>query len=326
MKPRNLPVSAEFISATDKTEQAEAMSDFAVWLRNLDPTRDPDLQALRDFANANAAEWPYGSNDVGDYIAVVSAHAADVNRNSLLATLARYFATWKSTGQTVSQGFWARILTGVTDHLGVVLLALFGVLVAAILTIGIFYGNFLSSIAKPEQARGLITFLFSVSTIAIFLLIAVATFYMDKTQLGDRFDKAKDVLTLMIGIFGTILGFYYGSLANPTGEGGAMRLANIEVSSVEVAPDEKTTVTATVLGGIAPITYDLYFSDLTGKVKTDTLTVKDKPVTGGAIAQPVTIPADVKKPTAIIFTLGARDAKGNQAQGTGTLLVVPKSP
>jgi hypothetical protein len=207
------------------------------------------------------------------------------------------------------------------DHWGAVSLALFGVLVAAILSFGIFRGNFLSSIAKPEQARGLITFLFSVTTIAIFLLIAVATFYMDKTQLGDRFDKAKDVLTLMIGIFGTILGFYYGSLANATGEGGVMRLANIEVPSVVVAPDEKTTVTATVLGGIAPITYDLYFSDPTGTVKTDTLTVKDKPATGEAIAQAVTIPADITRPASVTFTLVARDVKGNQAQGMGMLIV-----
>jgi len=146
---------------------------------------------------------------------------------------------------------------------------------------------------------------------------------MDKTQLGDRFDKAKDVLTLMIGIFGTILGFYYGSLANPTGEGVAMRLANIEVPSVVVAPGEKTTVTATVLGGTAPITYDLYFSDPTGTVKTDTLTVKDKPATGGAIAQAVTIPADITSPASATFTLVARDVKGNQAQGMGMLIVQP---
>ena len=223
------------------------------------------------------------------------------------------------------QGFWPRALAAVTEHLGAFMLVLFGALIAAILTLGIFGfgGSLLTSIAKPEQARGLITFLFSVSTIAIFLLIAVATFYMDKTQLGDRFDKAKDVLTLMIGIFGTILGFYYGSLANPTAE---MRLANIEALNKVVAPGEQLTVTATVLGGTTPITYDLSFSDLTGAVNAGALAVKDKPVTGGAITQTVKIPADVTKPTAIIFTLGARDARSNQAQGTGTVLVMPKSP
>jgi len=301
------------------------MSDFAVWLKNLDPAHEPGVQALQEFAKTSAADWPYGSNEIGDYIAVVTARAADADRNALLAALARYFAMWKASGQTGPQGFWARALTLVTEHLGAFMLLLFGVLIAAILTLGIFGfgGNLLTSIAKPEQARGLITFLFSVSTIAIFLLIAVATFYMDKTQLGDRFDKAKDVLTLMIGIFGTILGFYYGSLANPTGEGVAMRLANIEVPSVVVAPGEKTTVTATVLGGTAPITYDLYFSDPTGTVKTDTLTVKDKPAPGGAIAQAVTIPADITSPASATFTLVARDVKGNQAQGMGMLIVQP---
>jgi hypothetical protein len=299
------------------------MSDFAVWLSNLNPAHEPNVQVVQEFAKTNAADWPYGSNEIGDYMAVVTTHAADADRSALLTALARYFATWKASGQTGPQGFWARVLAGVTEHLGAFMLVLFGVLIAAILTFGIFRGNFLSSIAKPEQARGLITFLFSVTTIAIFLLIAVATFYMDKVQLEDRFDKAKDVLTLMIGIFGTILGFYYGSVANPAGE---MRLANIEASKKVVAPGEQVTVTATVLGGTTPVIYDLDFSDLTGAVNTGGLTVKDKPVTGGAIVQPVTIPADVSKPTAIVFTLGARDAKGNQAQGTGTVLVIPKSP
>jgi hypothetical protein len=216
----------------------------------------------------------------------------------------------------------ARTLAAVTGHWGAFLLALFGVIVAVILTAGIFWGTFLTSIAKPEQARGLITFLFSVSTIAIFLLIAITTYYMDKSQIDERFNKAKDLLTLMIGIFGTILGFYYGSLANPTGDS-TLRLTNIEVPSVVVAPGSKTTVTATVLGGTAPITYDLYFSDPTGAVKTDALNVRDQPATGGTIAQPVTIPSDITRPASVTFTLVARDVKGSQAQGMGMLIVQP---
>jgi hypothetical protein len=287
------------------------MSDFAVWLKNLNPTHDPELQALQDFAKTNAPDWPYGSNDVGDYIPVITAHAVDANRNALLAALARYFAAWKQTGQTAPQGFWAGIVAKAAGaRWGVFSLGLFGLLIAVILTYGIFYGNFLGSIAKPEQARGLITFLFSVSTIAIFLLITIAL-YWDNAQVEERFNRAKELLTLMIGIFGTILGFYFGSLTNPTSEG-AIRLANIEVPNVVVAPGDKTMVTATVLGGTAPITYDLYFSDPTGTVKTETLTVKDKAANGGAISQSVTIPAEVTKPASVTYTLVAAKQKATK--------------
>jgi hypothetical protein len=67
----------------------------------------------------------------------------------------------------------------------------------------------------------------------------------------------------MIGIFGTILGFYYGSLTNPTSEANVprMSLADVGVPSIIVSPGDKNTIAATVLGGTSPLTYDVYFSD-----------------------------------------------------------------
>jgi hypothetical protein len=300
------------------------VSDFGVWLKNLNPGGDVNIRALQDFTGANAAVWPYWSNDIADYIRVVSAHATDTTLDMLASTLARLFADWKASSRPPETSFWSRVLVPMAGRLGPFLLAVFGLIVAAILTYGIFFGNFLTSVSKPDQARGLITFLFSFSTIAIFLLVAITTFWMDKSNLGDRFEKAKDLLTLMIGIFGTILGFYYGSLTGKPGEGAqGISLANVGVPNVLVAPGENTTVTATVQGGEAPVNYDLYFNDPTGTVNADGLQVKNKLANGGAIAQPVTIPADIHRPTSITFTLVAHDAKGQQAQSVGTLIVRP---
>jgi hypothetical protein len=47
------------------------------------------------------------------------------------------------------------------------------------------------------------------------LLIAITTFWMPKDDVQVRFEKAKDLLTIVIGVLGTILGFYFGSLAGP---------------------------------------------------------------------------------------------------------------
>jgi len=301
------------------------VSDFSVWLKNLNPGDDVNIRALQDFAGANASTWPYWSNDIADYMKIVTAHATDTTLDTLMSTLARLFADWKVSSRPAEPGFWSRVL-GSMGRLGPFLLAAFGLIVAAILTYGIFFGNFLSLMAKPDQARGLITFLFSFSTIAIFLLVAIATFWMDKSNLGDRFEKAKDLLTLMIGIFGTILGFYYGSLVGKAGGGAqGMSLANVGVPNVLVTPGERTTVTATVLGGEAPVSYDLYLNDPTGTVNTGGLQVKNKLANDGAIAEPVTIPADVHRPTSITFTLVAHDAKGQQAQSVGTLIIRPET-
>jgi putative Ca2+/H+ antiporter (TMEM165/GDT1 family) len=303
-----------------------AMNDFAVWLKNLPSEQDADLQALQAFAATHGGTWPYGSNDVGDYVPVVAQQATDATRGQLLSTLARRFADWKVTCGANQPGFWKRLGSGIVGNLGPILLALFGLIVAGVLTYGIFFGRFLSSIADPEQARGLITFLFSFTTIAVFILVAVTTFWMDKAQVEERFNKAKDLLTMMIGIFGTILGFYYGSLAHHGNEQNplAMSLANVGVPSVIVAPGDKTTIGATVMGGAPPLTYDVFFSDPTGSIKTDDLTVQGRPIKDGKIAEPVTIPAGVTKPLPLTFTLAIHDANGNQTQAIGTLIVQPK--
>jgi hypothetical protein len=68
--------------------------------------------------------------------------------------------------------------------------------------------------AATDKARGLITFLFAFATIAIIILIAIATFWMSKDDVEVRFSKAKDLLTIIIGVLGTILGFYFGQIVS----------------------------------------------------------------------------------------------------------------
>jgi hypothetical protein len=58
--------------------------------------------------------------------------------------------------------------------------------------------------------------LFSFITIAVILIVIIALLWMDKDEdLDNRFTKAKDIIAILVGILGTIVGFYFGS--NPTG-------------------------------------------------------------------------------------------------------------
>ena len=82
------------------------MSDFAVWLKNLDPGSNTNLGALKDFAQSNAQAWPFGSNEIGDYISVVNKSADDESmRSSHISALADAFVQWKLVIQTPAPGF-----------------------------------------------------------------------------------------------------------------------------------------------------------------------------------------------------------------------------
>ena len=73
----------------------------------------------------------------------------------------------------------------------------------------------------PSSTRGLITLLFSVGKMVIaVVLILTAVFHdEDEDKAKARFDRAKEVLTLLIGVFGTIVGFYFGSVGREQGGG-----------------------------------------------------------------------------------------------------------
>ncbi len=103
--------------------------------------------------------------------------------------------------------------------LGAIGLIAAGLVIAAVFIYGIFFeSSFLSSIGDPGQARGLITFLFAFGTIAVILIISICAFWAHIDEVEQRVGLAKDILTILIGIFGTIIGFYFGS-AGTSGNG-----------------------------------------------------------------------------------------------------------
>jgi hypothetical protein len=75
-------------------------------------------------------------------------------------------------------------------------------------------GQFLLQLQKTDVSRGLITFLVAVITVAIALslVIWVLVSNLDNEDLKIRFASAKEILSTLVGILGTILGFYFGSV------------------------------------------------------------------------------------------------------------------
>jgi len=293
------------------------MATFAQWLRN-QTNNDPDLQELKAFASTDAANWPWWSENRAEYEARVQTEPDPATQLRLMRALATYFERWSNTARTTQT-------LSTVQKVGGTLLGVFGAIFFIFLFWGLFFQpTFFTSLAGVEQARGFITFLFAFAVIAVIILIAVTIFWLDIGQeLDDKFSKAKDLLTIIIGVFGTILGFYYGSLI-----GGESRLAvtNVELSKPVPSAGDTVKISATIFGGTAPYTYEIQFSDPTGEAQeASKLTIKSKKADStGIITESVTVPANVKQPTSLTFTIIASDAKGAQARATGTMVIVPK--
>jgi hypothetical protein len=209
-------------------------------------------------------------------------------------------------------------------NIGQIVLTLAGLLIAAILVYGIFINtNFFALVGHADNARGLITFLFAFGTIAIAVIIAIALFWMPVEELKERFDKAKDLFTILIGILGTIIGFYFGTASRSPSN---VSTSALILSANAAAPGDKITVSTKATGGTAPFTYDIVFIDPSGGVDLNKLNLKGRTSGTGDISEQIQVPADVAMPATLFLKISIRDSRGSIAESTSqTLSIIPKS-
>lgn len=121
-------------------------------------------------------------------------------------------------------GVWQRAATNLSQFvLGVAAISVMGGILAGLLLPSL---GFRQAMGSPEIARGVITFLFAFGTISIALLIAAASYWVKEPEkLKIRFDYAKDVLMVLIGILGTIIGFYFGKTDGPPPQADGQQIA-----------------------------------------------------------------------------------------------------
>ena len=152
---------------------------------------------LQRFRQSHPSAPPFQSSDVSDIADYVQEHAADGTADEWLRKLIDLYSS-RDDRAGVSFGSLALMLGGLV--------------VASIITAGVFFSEgFLPLLADPDVARGLVTFLFSFATIAVFVISAIAIFWVNPEEVDRRASYAKELLAVMIGVFGTILGFYFGS-------------------------------------------------------------------------------------------------------------------
>lgn len=103
-------------------------------------------------------------------------------------------------------------------------------------------------LVEPGAARGLITFTISVATIGLAFTLVYQAFYSSDAGTGgaERFRRAREVFTGLMGILGTIVGFYFGSA-----DGGVPRM---EVAQMRLIGTQLRTHAT---GGTAPYRYSI---------------------------------------------------------------------
>lgn len=109
--------------------------------------------------------------------------------------------------------------------------------------------NLLNRLHDPEYARGIITYLFSVGTIGVILLVVFANL---AGLLHDKqYDNAKTFVSLLLGLFGTIVGFYYGQAthADDRTVTASVEVADLQITAIAA---DSVVVAGVVTGGRPP--------------------------------------------------------------------------
>ena len=222
----------------------------------------------------------------------------------------------ESDGRSILHEFW-RTITGNIFQTSVVIVAMvfiFGLIVSIWRAESV-----ISPLADAQYARGLITFLvaFAAILIAIILTLYAVLSGSDEHQ-EERFNRGKEVLTIFIGVLGTIVGFYFGSA--PASEAVPLSASPVIVSSEQPVNGETISVMGFVSGGTEPYTYSILFSppDIVGNVENGTST-------DGVIQQRIPISASIISDTAVSLQVNVQDSTGERIEmGRKTIQVLAK--
>ena len=156
-------------------------------------------------------------------------------------------------------------------------------------------------LSKTEVARGLITFLIALITIAMAIILVLYGLTNTAPDFKDRFGLTKEIFTFLIGILGTIVGFYFG--LSPGAQIQNLQISPLYITEKTPPKGQSTTIIGFITGGKPPYSYSLTFTP------TDIQPI-DNTTPNGYIEQRINIPAGSAPPpsnTTVRFQISVRD-------------------
>jgi hypothetical protein len=125
--------------------------------------------------------------------------------------------------------------------------------------------SLVDKIGDINIARGLITYVVTVGTIAIAMMLVISAIVT--RDFNTRVSAGKEVLAILIGVLGTIVGFYYGAATKEAGANNGANNQTAQTSSapVTITPPQLTsgppaTFSTKLSGGTAPYSYSVRFT------------------------------------------------------------------
>jgi hypothetical protein len=186
----------------------------------------------------------------------------------------------------------------------------------------------LTNMARIDFARGLITYLFAVVTIGTAVVLVVSALTNEPTpEVERRFQHGKEILALLLGVFGTIVGYYFGSEEKAqsvlTRAGGVAESVSgvVQITPPLLKPSplvggRDAVVTAAAVGGVPPYQFEIVVGGV--KLADEKMTIAGNWVTG-AIQPPAT-----NTSTTIAVKVKGTDSGGQSGTASTAVTVEPR--
>jgi len=234
-----------------------------------------------------------------------NSRADDVSKKELKALAGELWDQFQHDSCLQDSNSAGRVKSFFSRDTGLFFIAIFLIALMSLAFFG--KNNFINRLADIQSARGLITFLFALGTIGMALIITISVFTSDRTpeESKERFYRAKEILTILIGILGTIVGFYFGTPADSQNSIEQLNLSPLVISTDQIVAAQEFTIVTLAKGGTPPYTYTL----IVKKGDQEIANEKAKHVKGGLMVDTLNL-----EKGAYTINLGLEDSKGQTAK------------
>jgi hypothetical protein len=294
------------------------MTAFTNWLE-VASSKDLKFKPLVDFIKSiPVADQPPEGADKAAYEGKINS-ANPNNKAELLRLLEESWGRWKR-----EDSFQTGYLGWISDHAAGIAIASVTSVLLVVLLLATLFTLITTELSETGSARGLITFLFAVGTIGIAIIVVLDNLISEASDREERFNRGKDILTILIGILGTIIGFYFGSEPGSETQATApIQAVTLELPSDQLQANSPVTVGSLITGGTPPYTYSISFVAENGTTTGgEASQVTNTSSADGLIFETLTSPS-VTQATPLKIRLDATESSGQTVRTERDVTVTP---